>query len=443
LDLENAAFWLGAAAVILSFCWIAYLSVVGEALHNYALSYLFELIPEEDEPRQRRFEELCRRDVEFIQVAEIGRILGFIVHILGWAAMAMALAGAPELSRTVSVVMPIVVIATFVSLVVCVIILPPLLLRHREEAALLVLLPSFAWLALLFKPLTVIGNSLRLIGARIEGVSAEDSPQESFEEDLADSLEEAEREGVLDEDERDMIHAVVELSRTPAYKAMIPRTDMICADAGEGLENAVRLAVEHGHSRIPVYEGDRDHIVGVFYSRDLVKHWGESPVKDLRTMLRPARYWPANKPLDELLREMRAERLKIAILTDEHGGTAGMITLEDILEEIVGDIQDEYDEGEADRNGKSITLLGDGAAEADGDLDLDEVNEALGIHLPEGAGYNSLGGLVLDRLGRLAAAGDEVAVDGHLLKVLDADERRIKRVRIFKQEAPSADPTDA
>ena len=435
MDLENAAFLIGVVVVILSFCWIAYVSVVGEALHNYALSHLFELIPEEDEPTQRRFEALCRRDDEFIQVAEIGRILGFVLHILGWLAIVVPRDASIEMQSLLTVVLPVVAALSTISLVVCVIIVPPLMLRHREEAALIVLLPTFAIFAIFFKPLTAIGGSLRRMGARIEGVEVAEDAQEHFEDDLADSLEEAEREGVLDEEEREMIHNVVELGKTAASRAMIPRTDMICAEADEGVDGALQLAVKHGHSRIPVYEGDRDHIIGIFYTRDLVPTWSTPPTDrklTLRRLLRPAKFWPATKPLDDLLREMRAVRLKIAILTDEHGGTTGMITLEDILEEIVGDIRDEHDEDEEARALKAIAPFVENEAEADGDTDLDEINRVLDIELPEGPEYNSIGGLIVHLLHRLAQKDDFVEVEGFRLTVLDADEKRIKRVKITR-----------
>lgn len=430
MDWATAAFWIGVAVVIVTFCWIAYVSVIGEALHGYALSLLFDAIPEEDEATQRKFEKLCRDDDEFIQVAETGRIIGFVLHFTGWVMIIM-----PEGVEFELMHLFVAGILSIVSLLVCVVIVPPLLLRHREEAALLVLLPFFSRLALMFKPFTIISRSVGRMGARIEGVDVDETPQESFEEDLADSLEEAEREGVLDEEEREMIQKVVELGQTPASRAMIPRTDMICVEVEEGIAGALELAVSRGHSRVPVYEGDRDHIIGVFYTRDLVPSWNDASRRPsrLRDIIRPARFWPANKALDDLLREMRADRLKIAILTDEHGGTAGMITLEDILEEIVGDIQDEYDDGEVERAHRAILPFHKDEAEADGDVDLDEINRVLDLDLPEGPEYNSVGGLILHHLGRLGQQGDEVEIGDLKLTVIDADEKRIKRVRILRQ----------
>lgn len=423
---------VGVAVVIASFCLISYVSVVGEALHNYALSRLFELIPEADQARQRRFEKLCARDDEFTQVVEIARIIGFVAHYSGWCLVLVSAGGGLDL-----IDLAYAAILSVISLVLCVLIIPPLLLRHRDEAALLVLLPTFAWLALPFRPLTAISSSVRRIGARIEGVQVAEGAQETFEEDLADSLEEAEREGVLGEEEREMIHNVVELAKTPASRAMIPRTDMVCVDIAEGLGAALKVGADTGYTRIPVYENDRDHIIGVLHVTDLLPTVAEGKAPaDLRAVLRPARFWPENKPLDELLQEMREEKLKFGVLLDEHGGTSGLITIEDVLERIVGRLPGEHDTRAMPKlPDNAIRPFVDDEAEADADVDLDELNEKLQIELPEAPEYNSIGGLMLHQLGRLPARGEAIDVAGFKLTVIDADERRIKRVRIARLSA--------
>jgi putative hemolysin len=229
-----------------------------------------------------------------------------------------------------------------------------------------------------------------------------------------------------------MIHNVVELGKTPATRAMIPRTDMVCADIAGGIAAALKVGADTGYTRIPVFEGDRDHIVGVLHVTDLLPAMaeGRSP-GDLRAVLRPARFWPENKLLDDLLQEMRLEKVKFGVLLDEHGGTAGLITIEDVLERIVGRLPGEHDT-------RAMPVLPDDAirpfvgdrAEADADVDIDELNEKLGLGLPETPDYNSIGGLILHQLGRLPARGDSIEMAGHRLTVIDADERRIIRVRI-------------
>lgn len=419
---------VGTGLVTLTAVLIVYFSVVGQALQNYAISTLFEKIGEDDTRTRARFEQLTRRDDEFLQVASLGTIICFVAHYLGWMLIIAMDASLYQFwhllfAGGLSIVL----------LVLCVAIAPPLVLRRRDEEALIALLPFFSILSLPFKPFTVIGVSATRLGARIEGIAPEDSAKESFAEDLADSLDEAEREGVLDEEEREMIHNIVALGQTPASHAMIPRTDMICCELKDGLDEALRLAVEHGHSRVPVFEGDRDHIIGIFYTRDLVPTWSKSEDRselELRSIIRPARFWPETKQLDDLLREMREDSLKIAILLDEHGGTAGLITLEDILEEIVGDIRDEFEKGDADRSYRPVLPFTEGRAEADADVDLDELNRLLELDLPESSDYNSLGGLILHEIGRLPEHDETLTIDSLRLKVLDVDEKRIRRVEI-------------
>lgn len=437
MDPQQATFWLGVVLVTATFAWITYLSVVLDALHKYAVSALMEEIDEDDAALRRKFEELTRKDENFVKAAEIGRLSGFVLHYLGWLAILMP-GSAFDGNITIFHVSEAVLIAAVLCLcflVFCVLIVPPMLIRQREEAAIIVLLPGFSVVSKIFFPALWLSNLLTRFGARIEGVKAVETAQETFEEDLADSLEEAEREGVLDEDEREMIHNVVELGQTQATKAMITRTEMISADITENISDVLKLAVDNGHSRVPIYEGDRDHIVGVFYTRDLVPSWGDKEVQaklTLREIIRPAHFWPETKPLDDLLREMRQDRLKIAILKDEHGGTAGMITLEDILEEIVGDIKDEYDGGEYERAHRAIRpFIGD-EAEADGDVDIDEINRVLEIDIPEDDEYNSIGGFIVHNLGRLAKVGDEIEAESLRLTVIDASERRIGRVKLTR-----------
>ncbi|MCC6466505.1 MAG: HlyC/CorC family transporter [Planctomycetes bacterium] len=428
------AFWIGAATVILTFCWIAYVSVVGEALRGYALSRLFELIPEADNATQRRFETLCARDDEFLQVTEVGRIIGFVAHFVGWCLLMIPIGTAVSLYD-----LGLGAGLSIVSLVVCVLILPPLLLRHREESALLALLPVFAWLALPFKPLTAISSSLRRIGARIEGVKDQATPEESFQEDLADSLEQAERGGLLEESEREMVHNVLELSGTPATRAMIPRTEMVFAFADDTPEEAMARMVSSRHDYLPVCDGNRDNIVGMVYARDLFvacSTGGEARPATIRGLAKPARFWPETKSLSELLQEMRAERLKMGVLLDEHGGTAGLISLEDVLDRILGYAAPPAAPGVPSERLPVAPFAGE-HAEADGDVDIDQVNAVLQIELPHGPDYNSLAGLILHRLGHLPQTGESLQLEGLLLTVLDADERRVKRVKISR--APSTE----
>lgn len=434
MDPRASAIVSGVSFLAVSAGAIAYVSVLEDALHRYNLSHLFERIAETDRDRRDRFAALTRRDKEFIQVCGIARVIMFVLHLCGWVlVIGQDLTEFGVKSLILSAALSVATLMVFA------IVVPPLVIRGRFESVLLSQLPTFSILALLFKPITMVSRLFRRMGAQMEGVIAKETPEESFKEELADSLEEGAREGVLDESERRMIHSVVELAHTPASKAMIPRMEMSCSDIAGGLDAALKVAADDGHSRVPIYEGSREKIIGVLHTRDVLVRWSELKAKgalDLRGLLRTARYWPESKPLNELLDEMRKERLSIAILLDEHGGTAGLITLEDIVERIVGDIRDEFDREEARRHSSKIKPFAGGEAEADGDVDLDELNRVLELNLPEGSEYNSLGGYIQNQMGRIPAIGESVTAESLRLTVVDADARRIKRVKLSRvQEA--------
>ena len=414
---------------MLSAGFMAYVSVVDEALHYYNLSRMFELIGEGDLANRARFEDLTRRDDEFIQVAGIGRVIGFMLHYAGWVVFI-----GPKFSSFIMMDLMWAAVLAIVCAIISTVIVPPLIIRHKYEATLLSYLPGFRLAALPLKPITAIGTVFRKMGARIEGVKAHANAEESFHNELADRLEEGAMEGVVDDEQREMIHNVVELGKAPAARAMVPRTDMACASLEDGLENAIKLAIDNGHARVPVFQGSRDKIVGILFVRDLMASYGhDKPRPELADVMRKPRFWPESITLANLLDEMRKERVSIGVLVDEHGGTAGLITLEDIIEEIVGDIRDEFDRDETKKHHASFLPFNkQDDAEADGDVDLDVLNRELGLSLPESTDYNSLAGLVIQRLGHMPGVGESVEIDHLRLTVLVCDDRRIKRVKLTR-----------
>lgn len=419
---------VGGAVVATSAAFMCYVSVVDEALHNYNLARMVELIGDDDPRRKARFEVLTRKDDDLIQAASIGRVIGFMIHYAAWVVLI-----GTEFGSFLLLDLAEAAVLSVVSAILLTVIAPPLLIRKRYEETLLRLMPGFRLAALPLRPVTMIGSVFRRMGARIEGAGPEAKPQESFHNDLADRLEEGAMEGVVDDEQREMIHNVVELGNTPAAKAMIPRTDMVCANLDEGLAAALRLSVERGHARVPVYQGSRDHIVGILMVRDLTGYIGRSDsLPELKAVMRPPRYWPESITLADLLEQMRRERLSIGVLVDEHGGTAGLITLEDILEEIVGDIRDEFDRDETKKRHTSIVAFSNDQAEADGDVDIDEINRRLELALPESPDYNSLAGFLIQRLGHMPAVGESHQEGRFKFTVLAGDERRIRRVGIMR-----------
>ena len=252
-----------------------------------------------------------------------------------------------------------------------------------------------------------------------------------------------EKQGVLEEEETEMIHSIFELGDTVVREVMTPRTDIVCAGATETVAHAVELVIREGYSKLPVFEDNIDHIIGVVHDRELLiaVTTGESQ-KQLRTLMRPIKAIPENKKIDELLREMQAEKVSVAIVVDEYGGTAGLVTMEDLLEEIVGEIMDEYD-AEGQDGEPSLVRFDNGDVIVDARMDIDEVNEELGLNLPT-EDFESIGGYTFGLFGRVPAPGEYVSIDGGVTLVVEKTAgRRLLSVRIKKAHAQNNARADA
>ena len=244
------------------------------------------------------------------------------------------------------------------------------------------------------------------------------------EEQIKTLVDAGEEGGIIEEEEREMIYSIFELGDTLAREVMVPRIDMVALEVNASIEEALRVIVEAGHSRIPVYDETIDNIVGILYAKDILKYWPHFETLHLRDILREPYFVPETKPVDELLQELQRRKVHIAIVVDEYGGVAGLVTIEDILEEIVGEIQDEYDSEEP-----SLVLLGPDEIICEGRTDLDDINEALHAELPTDVS-DTVGGLIYSCLGRVAVTGDQVRFGDLELTVLAVTGRRIKKVRV-------------
>ena len=253
--------------------------------------------------------------------------------------------------------------------------------------------------------------------------SPDGSAQFVTEEQIKTMVDAGEEEGVLEEEEKEMIYSIFELGDTLAREVMVPRIDMVAIDVNTSVEEAMGVIVQAGHSRIPVYQEHIDNVVGILYAKDLLKFWADLPRLKVSEFLRPAYFIPETKKVDELLQELQQRKVHIAMVVDEYGGTAGLVTIEDILEEIVGEIQDEYDTEEA-----VMEVIGPHEVIFDGRVDLDDVNHTMGINLPTDDA-DTVGGLIYTSLGRVPVAGDRVKFDDVELTVLSVAGRRVKKVR--------------
>ncbi|MBU7014043.1 MAG: HlyC/CorC family transporter [Theionarchaea archaeon] len=277
-------------------------------------------------------------------------------------------------------------------------------------------------LYIITKVLSPVATALNAISRGVSRLLGGELDKSVFltEEEFKTFLTIAEEEGSLEEEERERIYNVFEFSDTVAREVMTPRTDMVCLDVETSLEDAKNLIVKSGFSRIPVYEDNVDHIVGILYAKDLLRTKGKTVLRDL---LRDPYFIPETKKVDELLEKMQKSKVHLAIVVDEYGGTAGIVTIEDLLEEIVGEIFDEYDVTRI-----PIRVLDDHTVLINGMVPIDEVNELLNVNIPEN-GFETIGGFMLDQFGHIPEEGEKITYNGVDFAVFQTDKVRIMKVK--------------
>jgi putative hemolysin len=249
------------------------------------------------------------------------------------------------------------------------------------------------------------------------------------EEEIMTMVDAGQEVGVIEEDEKEMIYSVFAFGDTLAREVMVPRIDIVALDVEASLEEALDVVIRAGHSRVPTYEGTIDNIVGVLYAKDLLQLWQDKrDAVALREVLRPAYFVPESKHVAELLEDMQQRKVHITVVVDEYGGTAGIVTIEDIVEEIVGEIQDEYDAEEP-----VVEQTGDKEFIFNARVDLDDVNRLMGTAFPTEMD-DTLGGFIYSRLGKVPVPGEAVRFDGLIIQVLTVTGRRIRKVRVFWEQ---------
>lgn len=295
--------------------------------------------------------------------------------------------------------------------------------RYPEQFSLLVA-PAIWSLSRLLRPVTRFFLMLSRGFFRMLGIDHQTGPVPVTEDDIRAMALLGEREGDIEAAEREIIHSLFAAADRRAREVMTPRTDIVALEVPVTVE-AVRAAVAaSGHSRFPVIEKDLDSVVGILHVKDLLRMPGEPGEGEIDRVLRQPHFVPETKPLLELLQELRARRRAFALVLDEHGGVEGVLTIKDIVSELVGELQDEYDPGVP-----SLVAVAPGQWMADGRVGVDELEEKLDTTLPSGP-YATLGGLVLDLAGRIPDEGDRVEVYGIALVVTRMDRHRVDRVRI-------------
>jgi CBS domain containing-hemolysin-like protein len=250
------------------------------------------------------------------------------------------------------------------------------------------------------------------------------------EEQIQEVISAGEEEGLINRQENAMIQSIFHLRDTVVREIMVPRTDMGAIECTDSIQDVLAKIIACGHSRLPVYEGTVDNIIGLVYAKDLLKYWGmDLSAFDLKKVVRAPYFIPETKNLEELLQEFKRKRVHMAIVIDEYGGTSGLVTIEDLLEQIVGDIQDEYDLEE-----EWLLVQPDGSVVVDARLPIEELEQHFAVAI-ERELFDTVGGLLFHLTGRIPRTGEEIMAGDIQLTVLDADERKISRVRIQRLSA--------
>jgi putative hemolysin len=377
--------------------------------------------------------------------------LGFMASAVGAVALSGSLAGMVRLiplqpiqdaAREISFVLVTMLIA-LASIIIGELVPKTLALSFADRFALFVARP-IGWFDRILRP--VVWFVQNVSNVLVRALGGRDRPQAGYlsTEELKMLVETGSEQGSIEEEEKEMIHGVIELADTKVHQVMVPRIGIRAVEVHDPIDEVLDMVVRAGHSRVPVYEENLDNIVGILYAKDLLPFLrpGAAPASeiDLRALARPAAYVPETKPVDELLHEMRVDKRHIAIVVDEYGGTAGLITMEDVVEEIVGEIQDEYDSEEPlveplDRDEEKIAYRIDGRVSMDDLRDLFELPDTEEDDEDE---YDTVGGFIVHRVGRIPLPGAVVPFRDVTLTVESAEPRRIAKVIATRPRQPES-----
>lgn len=308
---------------------------------------------------------------------------------------------------------------------------PKIMAKNNSKGFSKLVIGPMYYFGLLMKPIVKILMWTSILIGRILGVEVKTENIMFTEEDLISFVNVGEAEGIIEEEEKEMIHSIVGLGETNAKEIMTPRTSMFAVEGNKTLDDIWEEMIEAGFSRIPVYEETIDNIIGVLYTKDVLNylkaHSTDTQVKEL---VREAYYVPETKSIIEILQEFKSKKVHIALVLDEYGGIGGVLTIEDLLEEIVGEIRDEFDHEEEE----SIKEIDDNRYEVDAMLDIETINKSLNIDLPISEDYESLGGLIMSELGKIPAIGDIVDFQDVKLVVVEVEKMRVSKVEIQRGE---------
>jgi putative hemolysin len=410
----------------------AFFALARSALINMRRPRLVEL-EQKGVTSARAIQQLTEQSGRLLATAEVGALLGLVfsagLAVLGFvpplAAQVKALLGT-SLTTGASDAIAFVIVMLAVALFLFVfgrLVPEALALRYTEPLALALVRPM-QWMGIALAPLVrfavVLSNWLAIpMGGQKRGSAALVT-----EEELKTMVDAGEEEGLIEEEEKEMILSVLDFGDTIAREVMVPRIDIVALEVNTPFSEALNVVISAGHSRIPVYRVTIDDIIGVLYAKDMLAALRDCKTPSLEQMLRPVYFTPESKRVIELLQELQKQRIHMCIVVDEYGGTAGLITIEDILEEIVGDIQDEYDAEEPE----VMPLTGEEGYILNPSMHIEDAAELLKVSFPRGES-DSLGGFIYDQLGKVPVVGEKVSHNGWVFEVLAVNDRRILKVK--------------
>jgi putative hemolysin len=370
----------------------------------------------------------------FLAVIQLGiTFIGFLASAFAAISLVEALGNAfgqlglgEDLANSVALILVTVVLSLF-TIVFGELVPKSVALAHPDRVALALSRPV-DWMGRLFGPIVSLLTWITRLVVRPFGADVPRETQISAEE-LKLIVERGGQQGILEAQEEQMIHAVIELGERRVHEVMVPRVGIVGLPATATLEDAIDTVVQGGHSRIPVYEESLDEVVGILYAKDLlpILKSGADARPTLRSLLRTPVFVPESMTVDDLLHELQRRKVHLAIVLDEYGGTAGLVTIEDLIEEIVGEIQDEYDAEEP-----LVEKISDDEAIVDGRAAIDDLQELFNTEfdLEDEDEYDTVGGLVYHRIGGVPSPGDRVEADGLVLTVESTDGRRVGKVHV-------------
>jgi putative hemolysin len=398
-----------------------------------------EQLVDEGKPGAKRVRRLLDDPGRFLAVSQLGlTFIGFLASAYAAVSLADGLAqglfgaGMDQSTANVVALVVVTVVLALFTIVFAELVPKSLALANNERFA-LVLSGPLDYLGRLLGPLVAALTGVTRWIVRLFGAEVTAEAQITAEE-LRLIVERGGEQGILEAEEEQMINAVIELGDRRLHEVMVPRTAIVALPASSSFDDAIDTVIEQGHSRVPVYETSVDEVVGILYAKDLLPFLKSDVTErpDLRMLLRTPVFVPESMSIDDLLHEFQRRKVHIAIVLDEYGGTAGMVTIEDLLEEIVGEIQDEYDVEEP-----LVEQLGDDRARVDGRASVDDLLDLWDIKIPleDDDEYDTVGGLVYHRIGGVPSPGDEVHLDGLRLTVETTDGRRVGKVLVVRERS--------